>query len=391
MATVVRYRDGKLRLVRWRELVVTVDDEGGHIRTWKYRKKVCPDNASAKRLRLTIERQQSLGRRYQPERERVSATLEQLVLAYVKNSVESGAPLGTQRFRSSMTNAFLKFGGPDLPVSELSLTLLGDYAASLPASGRQATTRHRKLLEAELLWQFAYDRPERFPGVEPPRRLTGRRGGWRAPPPVVAYDAPSWSEVDSMIDALRKPWHRLVATVLRYQGIRVSQALALEWADMDLDAGVLLLVAGRRGAKRGATRAVPLHPGLVYEFRAYGPAKGLVFPGRKGQIRNGGVVEEAFKPAWRRAEIAPEKWDRPAEAGGPQTRQKGRPTHAVRAAFSTGLTQAMVPKEIREYLMGHRAGATIAAYLAEQSKATSPYWAAAVEAIGKVPRIGEAS
>ena len=50
----------------------------------------------------------------------------------------------------------------DRPASDLTVSLLRDYAATLPSDGRQATTRHRKLAEAERMWAWGEEQPERF-------------------------------------------------------------------------------------------------------------------------------------------------------------------------------------------------------------------------------------
>ena len=56
--------------------------------------------------------------------------------------------------------------------------------------------------------------------------------------------------------------HRLLAVT----GMRVGEACGLDRADVDLDAGVLTVRAG----KLGKAREVPLHPTATQALRAYG-------------------------------------------------------------------------------------------------------------------------
>ena len=64
---------------------------------------------------------------------------------------------------------------------------------------------------------------------------------------------------------------RVAALIMWRSGLRVGETVALEWRDIDLAAGSLLV---RRG-KGGRGRTVPLHPDLVSLFAnwptSYGP------------------------------------------------------------------------------------------------------------------------
>ena len=119
------------------------------------------------------------------------------------------------------------------------------------------------------MWAWAFDRPERFPGVPPPRRYTGRPSDadkLSAPPPVVAVAAPTWEDVDKMISKLKIPWHRQAALVMRFTGLRTSQVCGLTWEDIDLEREILRVRSRVRGASpwRRPHRALPpgLDPGI---------------------------------------------------------------------------------------------------------------------------------
>lgn len=69
-------------------------------------------------------------------------------------------------------------------------------------------------------------------------------------------------------------------------GLRLGEALSLEWSDVNLEEGVLTL----RGAntKSGHSRRIPLNKtarSVLSDWQASGPNSGLVFPARNGQQR----------------------------------------------------------------------------------------------------------
>lgn len=133
------------------------------------------------------------------------------------------------------------------------------------------------------MWAWGFERPEHFPGIPTPRRYTGSSAEadkLSALPPVYAVAAPSWQDVDAMTGQLLIEWHRRMATLMRFTGLRASQACGLEWRDIDLERGVLRVRARVRGAKRSRARVIPLHPYLIEQMQAWGPGQGLLFPRR---------------------------------------------------------------------------------------------------------------
>lgn len=93
--------------------------------------------------------------------------------------------------------------------------------------------------------------------------------GLRTPPHVY-----SDSEIADLMDAarrldppggLRPICYATMFGLLACTGLRISEALALSCGDVDLDAGVITVRAG----KRGLTRLVPLHATAVTALTAY--------------------------------------------------------------------------------------------------------------------------
>jgi len=384
-------RRGDRYIVRWTEYRNIAKEDGTTQRRRITRGETVADEKTAGKLKRQVEEALALTGTWQAAAHAPTVTIKTIGLGYVRAAVDAGAPLGTQRFRSSMVNAFFKFVGENEPATSLSLSLLDAYAASLPAEGRKATTRHRKLLEVELLWAWAFDRPELFPGVPRPRKLTGK-GADRisAPNPVVALAAPTWASLDAMIAQLdSRTWYWRLALILRYTGLRVSQACTLRWNDVHLDRGYTVVRAGQVGAKKGRTRALPLHEALVAEMAGWGPRVGFVLARPNGRPRRGDDALVAFRRAWTQAKVNSQEWNGTENSTGEAgDRAHGRPTHAFHAGFINEMRVLRVPEHIALYLTGHSQGHTLAAYIPEGNPESSGYWSQLVEAIGKIPRIG---
>ncbi len=394
MATVKKR--GSSWYVQWKELSVTKDENGEVRREWKTRARSFPTERAAKTFGAEIEVSHARGETFVEKREQAVTTIGTIAKAYTIASVEAGSPLPTSRYRSSIIGSFMDFAGEDRAVTELSLSLLESYARALPSEGRKAATRHRKVLMAEQLWRWAHDRPERFPGVPVPRRYTGGSGEGdklRAPPPVVAEGAATWADVDAMISKLRLPWHRRVAILIRYTGLRASQACGLGWRDVNLDNGTILARSAVRGAKKGKARTIPMHPALVSEMRAWGPAEGLLFPRRykapDGSKRlgpyRGDVLIKPFRRAWTLAKVPAFKWDVSELQEAEGERAKGSPSHAIRRCIRTELLRTGVEEAIVLHLVGQSQGHTASAYVPDNCPEQSPYWPRMLEAIKTIP------
>lgn len=408
MASVTHRPERNTWEVRWRELRVTVDGEGNKRKRWASRRKSCPTQATARALARKIEETQAIGQEWVEERREAKSTLRVATLAFVRSAVDAGAPVSTQRYRSAMMGSFLDYidareeddRGADRPMTDLSLSLLQRYAQALPDDIAEST-RHRKVQEVEKMWAWAYDRPERFPGVPTPRRYTGTGADkLSAPPPMVALAVPSWDDVDAMTSHLHIQWHRRAAIVMRYTGARASQVCGLKWSDLNLDRGILHLMAGRRGAKRGRGRVVPLAPPLLAELRVwqaedikeYGTASGLLFPRRYGASKGsklpkpyrGDALTAPFRRAWAAAKVEEAKW------GAGDDRGKGSPTHAIRRCVRTGLIRLGVEEALALHLVGQSQGHTAAAYVPQDTPEQSPYWPRLVQAVQLIPDHREA-
>jgi integrase len=194
---------------------------------------------------------------------------------------------------------------------------------------------------------------------------------------------------------------------MRFTGLRVSQAVGLGWRDVDLVRGILRVRAGVEGAKRSATRVVPIHAELAERMATWPLGDdGLVFPlaaphpgrVRRGQASDGERVlrraeyaRNAYRRAWEAAGVAPEKWDvieGDDDVAG--ARAHGSPCHAFRRCIRVELIRMGVEEAIALYLVGQTQGITAAAYVPEDDPESSPYWPRLVDAVSRIPRIGQA-
>jgi len=398
-----RKRSGSYQVL-WKELVVLRRENGEEHRRWKQRSRTVPTEAIAKQILAQVEAAAAYGERWEDRREQAVVTIRAVGLAFVRAAVDAAVPITTQRFRSSMIGAFLNYlgardehgVGAEIPVSTLTLTLLENYAKALPSDGRKSQTRYRKVMEAERMWAWAFDRPERFPGVPPPRRYTGGLASadkLSPPPPVVAVASPTWADVDSMIAQLGVEWHRRAAMLMRFTGLRSSQACGLQWHDLDLERSLLRVRSRVRGAKRSRARVVPLNSWLVAEMTGWGAREGLLFPrryrGKDGSVPldpyRGDALVEPFRRAWKLAKVPEERWGIPDPSLG--ERGKGSPTHAVRRCIRTEMIRSGVQEAVVLYLVGQTQGFTAAAYVPESSPEESPYWPRLVEAVNLIPPV----
>ncbi len=373
---------GDRYLVRFDDYVTAENADGTTTRDRKERTSSFRTLREAQERARAIEVSHAKGETFLEEQHRPVARLRDIAVAYAQARPNPA----TQKYRMSMMNKFLGHVGDDAVVTVLTTDNLRAFDKVLTAEGIKR--RDRFVGEVERLWAWADDRE--YAGVPKPRRIVGK--DVFTPPPVMATDTPTWADCDLMIAQL-SGWHERVATVLRYTGIRASQALTLDRSDIDLDRALLRLRAGARGAK-GAVRhrAVPIHEALVDAMRNWDlPPKGPIFVSNDSRRKTGpGLWREdalvgPLTRAWVLSGVSEAKWGAPEDdAGG---RVHARPAHSFRGAFKVGLLDQDVPDVIVNLLVGHATTSTQAAYVPESTSTSSPYWQRMVAALKKVPPI----
>lgn len=161
--------------------------------------------------------------------------------------------------------------------------------------------------------------------------------------------APSYGEIDRMIAALpdRCATLRRTCLILRYTGLRISQAARLEWRDILADhegLGPALHIRPELGKSRqeaAMNRRIPLHPELRRQLLEWRLADGR--PDDDALLIRAPLprtARDTLRAAWKRAGVPEEKW-------------AGHPSHVFRKRFITTLDLARVRERVIDYLIGH--------------------------------------
>jgi len=174
----------------------------------------------------------------------------------------AGIAGSTRRAYAADLAEFARFVGPDSPIEDVDLQVLADYVAHLGRArtrGRLApSTIARKLAAVRSLLRHALG-PDRVPDASlAPRRLR------RLP------DVPSTADVDGLVDlfegddalALR---NRALVELVYSAGLRSSEAVQLDLADVDFEQELVHV----RSGKGGKDRVVPLGEEASYVLQRY--------------------------------------------------------------------------------------------------------------------------
>jgi integrase len=162
---------------------------------------------------------------------------------------------------------------PDNAPASINRTIIGPIAAILHHAGDKRTISRRKAAKGRTRW--------------------------------LTYD-----EAETLIAACQPKFYARYASLaplvefLFFTGCRLGEALALEWADVDLSRQHVVF----RDTKNGDDRGIPLHPRALTALANLPHREGVVFlrpDGRAYSDRDGGGghIKTAFRAACRRAGI----------------------------------------------------------------------------------------
>ena len=334
---------GRRWTVRWR------DPDG------EQRARSAPDKKTAEALKREVEAAVALGQRWEPRGARPRARLREVADAWLV-SCATRIKGSTLRRYGQLIEAFVGWvegaQGERVGPEVLSVRLLEDWHAHLrsPGSARYGydlgeATVHKHLVVAQAFWGWAAEREE-YDGLVPRARRLDLQA-----PMAPTREAPTWEDMDAAILAA-DGWRRELAVVMRCTGLRVSQAMALRKADVDLERS-RLTIRGELGKMRPEQRGrvVPLAACLREELAkprlcAWSDPDWLVSCPHEHRIARSRDVERC----WAAAGVAPERW-------------RGRPDHCFRAGFETGLIARGAQWLAVEYLVGHKAPGVLDRYV----------------------------
>ena len=182
--------------------------------------------------------------------------------------------------------------------------------------GCAVNTANLRIRSVEQWWRWAFEHDD-F-GIDTPRPRTTKLPAREQ----HATYAPTWAQMDASIEAHTTVHYRRLCMLLRCTGLRKTQALAVRWEDVDLDAVTLYVrpELGKTKAERRG-RLIPIAPVLVEELAGWGRREGLLLPWPSDRRVAHNIVLEG---AWVRAGVGEHVW-------------RKRTAHAYRKGFVTGL------------------------------------------------------
>jgi integrase len=147
------------------------------------------------------------------------------------------------------------------------------------------------------------------------------------------------ADVDKLLEACEGRRVEPLVWFVAYTGVRIGEALGLQWADVDLDAGTAVIRRSAPGAattKTGRTRTVTLVPAVAAQLGTLRGNGGYVFASASG-----GPLDR--RNATRELQAAL------AAAGVPTA----RPWHSLRHGLAHRLLAGGVPLHVVSSLLGH--------------------------------------
>lgn len=317
---------GKGYTVRWRDSL------------GRNRSRQAPDYQTAQKIRREIERARAEGRDWESRPARVvRLSVAALFAAYLRERrhvLQESSIRRTERRLLPFVRWLEDQHGQGAAGRHLSRRCLVAYLDHQIATGVAEVTRWRRVRVVEQVWAWLWRTEEYREHVPPPSRVE------MVPPPDRRTVAPTWEHMDAMIGVCSGQLRRL-AVLLRFTGLRLSQARGLLWSDVDLEEGELTVRPELGKTRQEAQgRTVPISRHLVDELRSWAPGEGVI-----AQTRGGGL-----RRAWVRSGVPEHVW------GSPGPGRNAQPAHCFRKGFATGLRRAGADPDAVEYLLGHARG-----------------------------------
>lgn len=322
---------GRHRL-RWRD-----PDGSQHTRCFK-RKDL------AEKLKREVDEDRALGRPWTPRVARTATRLGDAMTAFVVDKSRTLRPGTSERYAYAL-EMFARFvDDAEATIAILTRQKLADFFAWLrdARTGRHGHQRSvntcRKQIEVlQVFWKWLAEHDEYAKEVGPPRAL-------EMPAVQRAITvAPTWAEMDACI-AAASGWHKQLATILRFTGLRANQAMALLWSDFDLERATLTIRPELGKSDQEARgRVIPISKHLAAILAGWGTREGYVVKSKRGSLNQRVARHRDMDRIWARAGVREAAW-------------MGRPHHAFRKGFTSGLKRLGADDEAVEHLIGHSLG-----------------------------------
>lgn len=235
------------------------------------------------------------------------------------------------------------------PVDEITVRDIRMFLMAEEARGNKRNTIGTKVVKFRSFfkWLEREEYIERNPmaKIDPPAED-------KSPPKFLTHE-----EIERLRDACRRPIERLLLEVLYSSGIRVSEAVALDWDDVNLDGKHLTVREGKGGKARHAplsTRAVM----LLRQER------------ERRRDSNPWVFQSQFK-----RRMAKETIERTMRVLGERAGLRERLTpHRLRHSLATHLLAAGAPIDVVQHILGHESIKTTTVYARTQQATVEQHY-----------------
>jgi integrase/recombinase XerD len=211
------------------------------------------------------------------------------------------------------------------PLADLTREELRQYVEEITARGKSASWMTSQISALSFLYRKTLGQPERVSFLSYPRR--------HRPLPTVL----SLAEVGALLGAIRVARYQAIAMVLYGAGLRISEALALEVADIDGARGVIRVRHGKGDKAREAKLSPVLYASLRQYWARERPPQPYLFASRRtGKPPQHETVcaalADAAKKAWISKRVTP---------------------HVLRHSFATHLLEQGTDVRVVGALLGH--------------------------------------
>jgi integrase len=326
----------KRYVVRWRDPAAAGPKRPEHIKRFA-RKDL------AQRFLREVEEDLALGRPWEPRVARRAPDLNAASAAYLTERARRLAPSTLMRHANALTmfqRSLGDAGVAETTVGHLTRESLGAFHDWLLRSdtsrwgeGERKPETVRKVVGIiEGFWKWLADHDGYGEHVGRPRSLELQAA------PAMEGLAPTWVEADACIEACDDVLVRRALVIMRFTGLRIAQVRALDVTDLDMTGGLLTVRTGK-SAQEKIGRVVPVSRHLITFVRAWAPSSGKLIADTR--VRQ--ALERHAIAAWKESGVREVVW-------------MGRPHHAFRKCFATGIVAAGATEEQRKALMGHARG-----------------------------------
>ncbi len=184
------------------------------------------------------------------------------------------------------------------PLADLTREELRTYVEEITARGKSASWITTQVCALSFLYRKTLGQPERVSFLSYPRRK-------RPLPTVLSLD-----EVGALLGAIRLARYQAIAMVLYGAGLRISEALALEVADIDGARGVIRVRHGKGNKAREAKLSPTLYTWLRQYWARERPPQPYLFASRRTgkpprQESVCTAIADAAKKAWIAKRVTP--------------------------------------------------------------------------------------